>query len=97
MVVKNIYSWLVPKNDLFDIQLLLDILRKVPVKTLYIWFDLLYIPQDRSLRALNEIVRQAVIFRGAKYAIVWLNRISDWKGLRATIEWIYIYIVSIIF
>ena len=87
VTVEGVYGWLVPENDIFDVKLLPDILRKVPVSTPYIWFDLLCIPQDRSPRALNEIARQAVIFRGAKYAIAWLNTISDWKGLRAT-TWI---------
>ena len=94
VVVEGVNGWLVPENDIFDVKLLPDIVRKVPVKTPYIWFDLLCIPQDRSPRALQEIARQAVIFRGAKYSIAWLNRISDWKGLRATTEWMCMQYLS---
>lgn len=85
--VDGVSKWLIPENSIFDVRSLRIILRNLPVRTKYVWFDLLCIPQDRSEIALREISRQAAIFRGAQYAIAWLNMISDWKGLRSVIEW----------
>ena len=81
--VDGVSEWLIPENSIFDVKSLPTILRNLPVKTKYVWFDLLCIPQDRSAIALREISRQAVIFRGAQYAIAWLNMISNWRGLRS--------------
>ena len=94
VIVEGVRDWLIPENDIFDVKMLPEILRKVPVATSYIWFDLLCIPQDRSIRALEEIARQAKIFRGAKYAIAWLNMIPDWQGLKATTEWMCMHYLS---
>jgi hypothetical protein len=57
----------------------------------YIWFDLLCIPQDRSVRALIEISRQVVIFSNAISAIAWLNDAVSWDSLRATARWLSLF------
>ena len=85
--VDGVSKWLVPENNIFDVQCLPSNLQKLSVKTPYISFDLLCIPQDRSHLPLREIARQVVIFRGAQHAIAWLNMIPDWSGLKATTEW----------
>jgi hypothetical protein len=85
--VPGVKGWDVPQNTIFDVFDLPSILAKVPTTTPYIWFDLVCIPQDRSPRALQEISRQAQIFRRAKHVIVWLNRLDSWKGVEAALEW----------
>ena len=92
--VDGVHGWLIPENSIFDVKTLPDIMRKVPVATPYIWFDLLCIPQDRSDIAMREIARQAVIFRNAQYAIAWLNMCEDWRGLKATTEWMCMHYLS---
>lgn len=94
VTVEGVHDWLVPENSIFNVKSLPAILREVPVTTPYIWFDLLCIPQDRSAIAVREIARQAVIFRGAQYAIAWLNMIPDWSGLEATTEWMCLEYLS---
>ncbi|KAF2252744.1 hypothetical protein BU26DRAFT_560100 [Trematosphaeria pertusa] len=82
--------WPLPCLDpayLFDVQDLPDILSRFPIPTRYIWFDLVCIPQDgRPLQAI-EIGRQAGIFMAAKFAVVWLNQIRGWDGLRSAVAW----------
>ena len=85
--VAGVENWLIPENGIFDVKDLPQILVNVPTKTPYIWFDLFCIPQDRSARALEEIARQATIFRKAQYAIAWLNTVEDWSGLESAVEW----------
>jgi hypothetical protein len=85
--VDGVENWLIPENEIFNVKNLPQILVDVPTKTPYVWFDLLCIPQDRSARALEEIARQATIFRKAQYAIAWLNTIEHWSGLKGAVEW----------
>ena len=85
--VGGVENWLIPENEIFDVKNLPQILVDVPTKTPYVWFDLLCIPQDRSARALEEIARQATIFRKAQYAIAWLNTTENWSGLKGAVEW----------
>jgi hypothetical protein len=85
--------WLVPRNSKFDVERMPDIFclhAKAFAPTKYIWFDLFCIPQDRSPLALLEISRQAAIFGTASRAACWLNTITDWKGLRAAVQWLSI-------
>jgi hypothetical protein len=89
--VKGVDGWLVPENEVFEVEQLPHILRRVPKMTPYIWFDLVCIPQDGSARAEEEIARQAIIFQGAENAIAWLNRVDDWKGMQAMLHWASLY------
>jgi hypothetical protein len=82
--------WLVPQNKKFDVLALPDMLSEA-METGYIWFDLLCIPQDRSVRALIEISRQAIIFSNAISAIAWLNDAESWDGLRTTARWLSLF------
>lgn len=82
--------WPVPCLDpklLFDIQTLPEILSRFPVSTRYIWFDLVCIPQDGRPLQNIEIGRQAGIFQAARFAVVWLNQVEDWSGLRSAVLW----------
>ncbi|RDW90946.1 hypothetical protein BP5796_02111 [Coleophoma crateriformis] len=93
--VPGVTEWLVPQNEVFDVLNLPSILAKVPTTTPYIWFDLVCIPQNGSPRATQEIARQAEIFRHAKHAIIWLNRIDSWEGLEAALEWMSLVYLGI--
>lgn len=73
--------WKVPQNWRFEVLELSKILKAIPSKTRYVWFDLLCIPQDFSALGAREISRQAQIFQGARYAIAWLNDIESLQGL----------------
>jgi hypothetical protein len=82
--------WPVPCLDstlLFDVRSLPGILSRFPVSTRYIWFDLFCIPQDGRALQNIEIGRQAGIFQAAQFAVVWLNQVNDWSGLRSAILW----------
>ncbi|KAI0165224.1 hypothetical protein GGR52DRAFT_575316 [Hypoxylon sp. FL1284] len=88
--------WLVPSNTLFDVRQLPDILSRVPFKTRYVWFDLVCIPQDESDLQTREISRQALIFKSAKWAMVWFNRLDNFAGLRAACKWVsYLYLSTL--
>ncbi|RDW87892.1 hypothetical protein BP5796_03586 [Coleophoma crateriformis] len=80
--------WLVPKNSLFSVENLPDILCRVPGSTRYIWFDLVCIPQRNSVRQQLEIAKQAKIFAAAKESAIWFNTITSWSGLQATLDWL---------
>ena len=79
--------WLVPSNTIFNVEDLPSILSGVPFDTRYIWFDLVCIPQDGSELQGVEISRQAAIFKSAKWATIWFNRLRDFSGLRAALAW----------
>jgi hypothetical protein len=92
----NSVPWPVPRNEIFDVIELPEIISRVPFDTQYVWFDLVFIPQDGSELQEEEIGRQAFIFNSAKWAIVWFNRIEDWSGLGAAVSWIsHKYLTSI--
>lgn len=80
--------WNVPQNTRFRVEDIGTILRSVPQRPRYVWFDLVCIPQDGSERARIEISHQASIFRGASTAIVWFNDIDVWTSLEASIQWL---------
>jgi hypothetical protein len=79
--------WKVPQNTRFRVDDVAHILSQVPGGLGYIWFDLVCIPQDGSDIGAREIARQAKIFRGAKYAIAWLNTIENLDGLFSGMAW----------
>ncbi|KAJ5801559.1 uncharacterized protein N7518_003627 [Penicillium psychrosexuale] len=92
--------WLIPRNSLFDVERLPDILAQIPTDTPYIWFDLVCIPQEGCGEELDEQLREAMrmevasqasIFKSAKHAIAWWNTDSapeSWDGMRSAIQWI---------
>lgn len=88
----GVNGWSIPQNKKFNVADLPDILASASsVKTPFVWFDLLCIPQNPArvgLRqvARDEIARQAKIFRAAKYAVAWLNDVESWTGLHAALK-----------
>jgi Heterokaryon incompatibility protein (HET) len=82
--------WRIPQNSKFDVLKLPDMLSQ-SMGVGYVWFDLLCIPQDRSVRALTEISRQAVIFSNAISTIAWINDVESWNGLRAVAKWLSLF------
>jgi hypothetical protein len=75
--------WDIPQNTCFEVGNIDQILSLVPGGLDFVWFDLVCIPQgDTDTDTKNkEISRQAEIFRGAKYAVAWLNTIENLNGL----------------
>lgn len=90
--------WEVPTNTRFSVQDLPTTLRthsSVFLPATHVWFDLLCIPQDGSELGDREIARQAAIFGGATKAMIWLNDIVDWKGIRAGVACLALrYLIS---
>ena len=80
-------KWKVPQNHRFEVKDLPHQLRKIPSKTRYVWFDLFCIPQDGSIKGMEEIARQATIFRNAKTAIAWINDVKSFDGLQQLVKW----------
>ncbi|KAL8787515.1 MAG: hypothetical protein Q9213_002173 [Squamulea squamosa] len=80
--------WLVLCNKIFLVTTLPQRLYDARLPTLYLWFDLLCIPQDRSKKAAEEISRQAAIFNSAKYCAVWFNTLNGWEGLLASVGYL---------
>ena len=88
--------WRIPCNTRFDIERLPDELARVFVKG-YVWLDLLCIPQDRSIKALEEIARQGIIFQNAVSVIAWINDEVEWDNLRSTARWLAcVYLHSLV-
>ena len=85
--VHGVDGWEVPESTLFDVTSLPTIILRVPTSTQSVWLDLVRIPQDRSPRALDEISRQAAIFKNAEHAIIWLNNVESWDGLHSALMW----------
>ncbi|KAL3444155.1 hypothetical protein BJX65DRAFT_311122 [Aspergillus insuetus] len=89
--VTGVEEWLIPQNTKFEVTDLPDILASAPLDTRYVWLDLLCIPQEPDSDRLqqisvNEIARQAKIFRGAKHAIAWLKDVDGWAGMHAVLR-----------
>ncbi|KAL2852037.1 hypothetical protein BJY01DRAFT_260129 [Aspergillus pseudoustus] len=90
--LRGVNGWSIPQNTKFNVADLPDILASASgLKTPFVWFDLLCIPQSPAsleLRqvAQDEIARQAKIFRGAKYAIAWVNDVESWTGLHVALR-----------
>lgn len=79
--------WPIPQTGLFDVQIIPQSLQRAEFHTRYIWLDLVCIPQDGSDIAIQEIGRQAGIFRNASRAIAWLHDVADLSCLNAMLRW----------
>ncbi|KAH6664780.1 hypothetical protein F5X68DRAFT_250293 [Plectosphaerella plurivora] len=86
--------WRVPLNSRFDVQdLKLQMSDRSFFQTPYAWIDLFCIPQDTSDPKLlrikdREIARQGQIFGNANGAVIWLNEVTQWKGLELGVLWL---------
>jgi hypothetical protein len=86
-------QWDVPRNTRFSVTELPKTLSTAFVSG-YIWLDLFCIPQDRSVLALAEISRQAMIFSQADSVIAWLNdNEKGWSCLQQSAKWLSIFYV----
>ncbi|KUI54993.1 hypothetical protein VP1G_02319 [Cytospora mali] len=82
-------DWAIPENNLFEISDLPVILAQAPVKTLFVWFDLVCLPQDTtSPEYVSEVSRQATIFYHASACIAWINQIPSWRYTQASMRWL---------
>ena len=80
--------WLVPQNEKFDVERLPEYLQQVRPRIRFIWIDLFCIPQDGSLKAGDEINRQALIFQNASRCIAWINDARHWGGTVKALDWL---------
>ena len=73
--VKGI-DWQIPSisEDHFTVTALSRLLEHVKLKDEYIWIDIACIDQNQVKEKMEEIGRQASIFKGARQAYVWLNK-----------------------
>lgn len=86
--------WDVPCNTRFPVTELPKTLSTAIVSG-YIWLDLFCIPQDRSVLALTEISRQAMIFSQADSVIAWLNdNETGWSCLQQSVKWLSLFYVA---
>ena len=69
-------DWQVPSIDEshFTVADLSRLLEHVALKSEYIWIDIACIDQKREKIKMQEVGRQASIFKGARQAYVWLNK-----------------------
>ncbi|KAI9664774.1 MAG: hypothetical protein M1821_006222 [Bathelium mastoideum] len=89
LTIKGV-PWSIPQNELWDVADLPLMLRNVPGRLRYIWFDLVCIPQNidegSELAEIerNEIAIQASIFGNAAHAVAWLNTVDSdqWESLQ---------------
>lgn len=101
LVVLQGVPWKVPGNKLFKVKTLPKILKDCAdyLKTRYIWFDLVCIPQEDTQPELaklskQEISRQSLIFRNAESCAAWLNYVDDWQAEKATLDyWSRLFLV----
>lgn len=90
--VPGVDNWMVPENSLFDVRDLPKILGQAKSGTRFIWFDLVCLPQDTtSPEYLSEVSRQATIFHNASKCLAWINTVSSWTTLRASLRWLCLY------
>jgi hypothetical protein len=98
--MKNV-PWPVPENHLFEVTELPNMLQKL-TRTWpalgYAWIDLFCIPQEGAAPEFDpinktEIAKQAEIFRMASWAVVWMNEVESWDGLKAAIEWLLLHYI----
>ncbi|KAL4911453.1 hypothetical protein BDW74DRAFT_8496 [Aspergillus multicolor] len=101
VLIEGVKEWLIPQNTRFNVTDLPSILESAGarLKTRFIGFDLLCIPQDPDSDGLKqiarrEIARQAKIFRGAEHAVAWLNDVDGWSGLNFVLRYLSIRYVS---
>lgn len=85
-------EWEIPENTLFDVLDLPNILRQTSSESRFIWFDLLCLPQDiMSPEYHSEVARQATIFHHASSCLAWINSVTSWTKLRASLRWLCLY------
>lgn len=72
----NGIDWQIPSisEDHFTVTGLSRLLEHIKLKDEYIWIDIACIDQNREKEKMEEIGRQASIFKGARQAYVWLNK-----------------------
>ena len=80
--------WLVPQNEMFEVERLPVHLQQIRPSTRFIWIDLFCIPQDGSPKADDEINRQALIFQNASRCIAWINDVKQWNGTSKALDWL---------
>lgn len=80
--------WMVPENTRFDVRELPDFFLSKLDDVDYVWFDLFCIPQDdlRSPLALQEISRQASIFKNSSASVAWFSDVTGWAGVQAALQ-----------
>lgn len=73
--VKGI-DWQVPSInvDHFSVADLSHLLHQITLQDEYVWIDIACIDQKREKEKMQEVGRQAGIFKGARQAYVWLNK-----------------------
>ena len=73
--VKGI-DWQVPSIDVnhFTVADLTRLLERIRLKDDYIWIDIACIDQKREKEKMEEVGRQAAIFKRARQAYIWLNK-----------------------
>lgn len=82
-------AWAIPENTLFEITDLPGILALAPVKTRFLWFDLVCLPQDTtSPQYISEVGRQATIFYHASACLAWFNQVETWHNTQASLRWL---------
>lgn len=69
-------DWQVPSINVnhFTVADLNRLLEQVMLKDKYVWIDIACIDQKREKEKMEEVGRQAIIFKGARQAYVWLNK-----------------------
>lgn len=79
-------------ETLFNVLDLPGILRQTKSASRFIWFDLLCLPQDvASPEYQSEVARQATIFHHASSCLAWINNVTSWTNLRASLQWLCLY------
>ena len=91
--VPGVDGWLVPENDLYDVQSLPDQLRHLPFE--YVWLDLFCIPQDGSPDADEEIAHQSAIFKGSKCTVAWIHDINSWENVSNALRWLCLRYIKV--
>ncbi|KAK8103570.1 uncharacterized protein PG998_010603 [Apiospora kogelbergensis] len=84
--------WQIPENNLYEVEKLPTILLQANCQTRFVWFDLVCLPQDvTSPDYQSEVARQATIFHQASTCIAWVNKVTSWTNLQASIQWLCLY------
>ena len=75
LVVHGI-DWPIPaiNEDHFKVTDLERLVQQIGIKDEYLWIDIACIDQKRTKVKMEDVGRQASIFKGARQAYVWLNR-----------------------
>ncbi|KAJ9653649.1 hypothetical protein H2198_007200 [Neophaeococcomyces mojaviensis] len=72
-------TWQIPaiKTSHFSVPEFENVLRSVASSSNYVWVDIACIDQVNQRTKMNEIGKQADIFRGAHEAFIWLTRLDE--------------------